>query len=68
MYNLPFTMYNFHFVQFIAIAHQAKTSSHLQCAIIYVQHIFFILDTLYQRGKGHCLACSRLPECVSCPL
>ncbi len=68
MYNLPFTMYNFHFVQFIAIAHQAKASSHLQCTIIYVHHIFFILDTLYQRGKEHFPAYSRLPECVSYPL
>ncbi len=79
MYNLPFTMYNFHFVQFIAIAHQAKASSHLQCTIPYAHHLqctilnvhqisFFILDTLYKRGKGHFLAYSRLPECVSYPL
>ena len=61
MYNLPFTMYNFHFVQFIAIAHQAKASSHLQCTILNVHQISFLSWILYiNEEKGiawHALAC-----------
>ena len=48
MYNLPFTMYNFHFVQFISIAHQAKASSHLQCTIPYAHHLQCTILNVHQ--------------------